>query len=305
MNWQQLLTSPPPNTGWLLDNDLGVVLHRDSKGELHCAAEALDAATFEVGPVGLQAVDEEALKAVLARLKGAAEGARTAAIIVPTGWLRSYLIAADRLPRKQDELLDVVRWRLKKLLPIPPTEFRISVVRLPETDGQRHVLCMVGIERAMAAIESSFQEVGVEPGLITTRLFAVVPREAPVDQPTLVIQHEEAFLSLLLLSDGVPRLLRTKPLPVVIDGDETVIREIGLTLGYIRESLGFDTDIEVRLTVANADLDAEMRSWLEQREGLVPANDVSTPPCAPTTVVDRLGAARLAPAMAVVLGEVR
>jgi hypothetical protein len=305
MNWQQLLTSPPPNTGWLLDSDLGAVIHRDAKGEFHCAAEALDPATFEIGPVGLQAVDEEALKAVLARLKGAAEGARTAAVIVPTGWLRSYLIAADRLPRKQDELLDVVRWRLKKLLPIPPTKFRISVVRLPEADGQRHVLCMVGIERAVAAIESSFQEVGVEPGLITTRLFAVVPREAPVDRPSLIIQHEEAFLSLLLLADGVPRLLRTKPLPIADDGAGTVLRETGLTLGFIRDSLGVDGDIEVSLTVTDSDLDAEMRHWLAQREGLVPAQDLSTPPCAPTTVVDRLGAARLAPAMAVVLGEVR
>jgi hypothetical protein len=305
MNWQQLLTSPPPNTGWLLEPDLAAVIHRDSKGGFHCASEALEKNPFEVGPVGLQAVDEGALRTVLATLKGATEGARTAAVIVPTGWFRSYLIDVDRPPRRHDELLDVVRWRLKKLLPVPPTDLRISVVRLQETDGARHLLCMVGIERAVAAIESSFQEVGIEPGLLTTSLFAAVPRAVADGQPTLVIQHEAAFLSLLLFSGGVPRLLRTKPLPAADNGAGTVLREAGLTLGYIRDSLGFEGEIEVGLTVLDPDIEAELRSWLAQRDDLVPTSVVDAPLCAPATVVDRLGAARLGPALAVVLGEVR
>ncbi len=305
MNWERLYTSPPPSTGWVFDSEMVAVAHRSKTEEIHCAAEDLPAGGLDVGPVGLQAIHGEILAPVLARLKGAAEGTGTAAVIVPTGWLRSFLIDVDRLPRREDEVSDVVRWRLKKLLPIPPSELRLSVIRLPESGGQRRLLVMTGIERAMAAIEACYSAIGVEVGLITTRLFALVPRVAGVTLPTLVIQHEDSFLSLLLLVDGVPRLLRTKPLPTN-DGDgKAVLRETMLTLGFVRESVGVEGEIEVRLNSERPEMDTVMRSWLAEQTGLVPAPETVGPPCGPTTVVNRLGAARLAPALAVVSGELR
>lgn len=305
MNWKQLLTSPPPNTGWLLDSDTAAVLHRDGKGELHCASEAMPEGGFEVGPVGLQGVDSMAVGPVLARLKGAAEGAETAAVVVPTGWFRSFVIEADRLPRKQKELEDVVRWRLKKLLPIPPTDLRLAVVRLPESDGRRQILCLAGIERALGALETCIRGVGVEPGLITTRLFALASLHTNADRPTLLIQHEAAFLSLLLLEDKMPKLLRTKPLAAGDATASTVLREVGLTLAFIREGLGIDPEVEVHLTIEDPGVESELRRWLAEQPGLVPGEEPAAPPCAPATVVGRLGAARLAPAVAVVTGGLR
>lgn len=305
MNWEHLFTSPPPSTGWVFDSEMVAVAHRSKTEEVHCAAEDIPAGGLDVGPVGLQAIHGDVLGPVLARLKGVAEGTSTAAVVVPTGWLRSFLMDADQLPRRENELFDVVRWRLKKLLPIPPAELRLSVIRLPESDGQRRLLVMTGIERAMAAIEACYSAIGIEVGLITTRLFALVPRLAGTSLPTLVIQHEESFLSLLLLVDGVPRLLRTKPLPLSVGGGETVLREARLTLGFIRDSVGVGGEIEVRLNSERPEMDAIMRAWLADQAGLVPAAEIAGPPCGPTTVVSRLGAARLAPALAVVSGELR
>jgi hypothetical protein len=305
MNWESILTSPPPSTGWVFDSEMVAVAHRSKTEEIHCAAEDLPDGGVEVGPVGLQAVHDDVLGPVLARLKGAAEGTGTAAVIVPTGWLRSFLIDVDRLPRREDELSDVVRWRLKKLLPIPPTDLRLAMIRLPEAEGQRRLLVMTGIERAMAAIEACYSAIGIEVGLITTRLFSLVPRLAGTTIPTLVIQHEESFLSLLLLVNGVPRLLRTKPLPSDESNGKAVLREAMLTLGFIRESVGVEGEIEVRLNSERPEMDAMMRGWLAEQSNLVPSAEVAGPPCGPTTVVSRLGAARLAPALAVVSGELR
>ncbi len=190
MNWDRIFTSPPPSTGWVLGATDAVIVHRTAGDEIHCAAEDLPAGAFEVGPVGLQSVNSEAIGPALARLKGAAEGTRSAAVITPTSWLRCFLIDIDRPPRKEEELKDVVRWRLKKLLPVAPTDLRLSIVRLPEIAGQRRLLVMAGIERAMDAIESAFKAIGVEVGLITTRLFALVPRGAGVARPSLVIPQK-------------------------------------------------------------------------------------------------------------------
>jgi hypothetical protein len=84
-----------------------------------------------------------------------------------------------------------------------------------------------------------------------------------------------------------------------------VLREAALTLGFIRESVGVDGEIEVRLSCEQPGVDADLRGWLADQTGLVPATDAASPSCGPTTVVDRLGVARLAPALAVVSGELR
>jgi Tfp pilus assembly PilM family ATPase len=304
MNWEKLLRSRPPSTGWVFDQLEAVVVHR-STTEAHCACEALPSNVFEVGAVGLQNVDAAALTPVLARLKGAAEGARTAAVIVPSNWLRSFLIDIDRAPRKEHELRDVVRWRLKKLLRVPASELRLSVNRLPELDGVRRLMVMVGLERAVDAIETAFRSVGIEVGLLSTSLFAVVSRKAGAQRPTLVIQHEQALLSLLLVVNSVPRYLRSKPLPSNRDNTAAVLREIELNVAYVRDSLGVSGEIEVRFISQNAELTSAARQQLSAFEGLVPAPEIPMLPAGPTTVVQRLGAARLAPAMAVVTGEVR
>jgi hypothetical protein len=250
-------------------------------------------------------LNAQAIAPVLARLKGAAEGARTAAVIVPTGWLRSYLIDIDRPPRREEELRDVVRWRLKKLLPVPPADLRLSVVRLAEIDGQRRLLVLAGIERAMGSMEACFRSIGVEVGLITSRLFALVPRGADAMQSALVIQSERGFLSLLLLSNGVPRLLRTKLLASSDDSAGPVLREIAITSAFIRNTVGVDGEIGVRLSCEDPGLDERMREWLHQQDGFVPVGETSRPPCGPTTVVDRLGAAQVDPGLAVVTGALR
>jgi len=305
MNWEQFLTSPPPSTSWVFDSEMVALAHRSKTGEIHCASEHLPASGLDVGPVGLQAVHKQALAPVLAKLKGVAEGSDSGAVIVPTSWLRSFLLDVDRPPRREEELDDVVRWRLKKLLPVPPTDLRLSVVRLPGADGQRRLLVMAGIERAMAGIEACYSSIGIEVGLITTRLFALIPRLGGVTRPMLVVQHEEGFLSLCLLVDGEPRLLRTKPLARGDSDGASVLREASLTLGFIRESVGVEGQIEVKLSCERPEMDAIVRSWLVEQQDLVPAAEAAVPPCGPSTVVDRLGAACLAPALAVVSGELR
>jgi hypothetical protein len=105
--------------------------------------------------------------------------------------------------------------------------------------------------------------------------------------------------------DAVPKLLRTKPLSRSNGGQRSVAREVALTVGFIRESVGVQDEIEVSVNCERPEMDAVIRGCLEEREGLVPAARSSGPPCGPATVVNRLGAARLDPALAVVSGELR
>lgn len=306
MNWRRIFTSPPPGAACCLDGGLAAVVHRDSKGGLHCAAETLPENTFDVGPVGLQAVQRPALATALAKLRGAAEGIGRVAVILPTGWMRSFLIDVDRVPRKRDELHDVVRWRLRKLLPVPPADLRLSVVPVQVAEGRRALLCMAALERAVATIESSFRNIGIEPGLISTRLFTVVPRDSGERGAMLVIQQEASFLSLLGLVSGQPFLLRTKPLPKHDDGASAVTREISLGIEYGRSEFAVDGDVNLLIVAKSDAVTQRIAEWVgDQPAGVRLVAASAKPLCAPTAIADRLGDTLLAPAVSVVTEGVR
>jgi hypothetical protein len=245
MNWQRLVTSPQPTTGWLLDGTVVAAVRRDREGTLHCAVEGMPSGAWEVGPVGLQSVDRERLMPALNAVQGRVEGARRAVVVVPTGWVRAHLLDFDEIPRRQAEVDQVVLWRLKKLLPVLPSELRVSTIPQRTGEGQPRLLCMVGVERAISELEESFAAVGVEPGLITPRLFALA--QGAGDGARLLVQQEAGFLSLLLLVDGVPRLQRAPPGGEVRSHQSRRKRgDLGGDIGGGRPGAGRDAAVVVR-----------------------------------------------------------
>jgi hypothetical protein len=259
--------------------------------------------TFEVGPVGLQSVDEDRLRPVLTRLQEEVEGSKRAALVVPTGWFRSHLLEFDEFPRRQLDLHDMVVWRLKKLLPVAPSSLRLALVPQPPADGPRRLLVMAGVERALADLEGVFESVGISPGIITPRAFALAGgSEAP--GPVLNIQQEPGFLSLVLLVDDAPHVVRTK---LMAGNDWAVIElELMMTLGFIESSLGVEGGLSVAVSVEDPDLQDRLKNWTNTTPGL--SSVEAAPPSLVfegTAVRDRVRPFRLDPLVNVLSGVVR
>jgi hypothetical protein len=298
MSWTRLLTSPPPTTSWLLDSSVVAALRREPKGGVLWAAEPMPSGVFEVGPVGLQSVDRRKLAALLASIHGRLDGARRAAAVVPTGWTRSYVLSFPELPRRQRELEQVVQWRLKKLLPVPPTDLRMSLVNLASADGTRPMLAMVGLERALAEVESAFRDVSIEIGLITGQIFGLAATPAPGAR--LLVQQDEGFLSLLLTEDDGSRLIRAKHLASSGRLADAVRRELNLTLSYCREALGIGGEISLEVFAESADLEREIEDWRTGQAGVprVPARPL--PSFTVGGAQERLGLSRIQSLWAVI-----
>jgi len=300
MNWRKYFTSPAPTTAWLLDGDVIAAVRRDGDGSLHCAVEAMPQGVCDVGPVGIQTVNRDRLSTALGAVQGRIDGARRAAAVVPTGWIRTHLFQFSDLPRRQSELDQVVRWRLKKLLPVLPSELRVSAIPQRASGGQRPLLCMVGVERAIAGLEASFSAVGVELGLITPRLFALASNIDGGSQ--LVVQQEQGYLSLLLAVDGVPRLVRTKPLASGVGVGPTVLRELQLAHRFIRSDLGVTGEITVVLSAEDTTIRDETTRLLHDQDGFRLAPTIAPPPMLDPGIATRLGDARLAPMLRLAQG---
>ena len=300
-----LLESPPPTTSWTIDSSVVGALRRDPSAAAHWAAETTPEGAFDVGPVGLQSVDRRKLVTVLGSVHGRLDGARRAAVVVPSAWTRCYRLEFPELPRRHVELEQVVQWRLKKLLPVPPSDLRMSLVPLAPTDGVRPLLAMVALERAVAELESAFREVGIEPGMITGRTFALAGRGGEDGLVRLIVQQEPGFLSLMLMDGEVLRLIRTKPLAASGRLSEIVRRELGLTLVYIRETGGVSDEIAFEVSAEDAKLGAEMEHWLAGQPGMVPRAAGDPPQLTESGAEDRLGWARILPAWWAMTGGIR
>ncbi len=297
MNWRSLLTSPPPTTGWLLEQGLLAVLVRDRKGGLQGAVAALADGAIEIGPVGLQSIDVARVGEVATALRTNLEGVPRAAVVVPTSWVRTHLLEFDTLPRSADEVDEVVRWRLKKLLPVRPADLRIATV-LPNGGGPgpRSLIVMVGLERAFADLEQALGQAEIVPGLVTSRLYALGlrPSEAPV---RVVVQQEAGFLSLLVLEDGVARLVRTKPLTGGEAADVVAVLEMRLGLSFIRSTLELTGPLVVDLVADEPELAAALAEWWQHQDGVTlgrPGPNLTDDPL----LDGRLGPSRLAPLLA-------
>ena len=305
MNWKNLLTSPPPTTAWVLDHRLAVVLRRGSGDELVAAAAELPAAVLEPGLIGLQSVDAERLAPVLSSLRERVAGAKRVAVVLPTGWLRCHLLEFDHLPRRAAEVADVVRWRLKKLLPVNPAELRLSVLPMPLGGERRSVVTLAGLERALAGLERAFAVAGMEPGYLGPCVLATRDHVDGATAPRLVVQHEERFVALLLTVDGRPKLLRTKPLAVAGDDEMGVLeREMNLAGHFIRDRLSVTGEMTVEVLSTDREVAAGLEGWWRRQPGVVTRPALSMPAVNPLGVVEAVGAARLEPAWRLLRGGV-
>ncbi len=115
------------------------------------------------------------------------------------------------------------------------------------------------------------------------------------------MQQEQGFLSLLLTEDGVPRLIRTKHLASSGSLAEAVRRELSLTLGYIRETLGFAGEIGVEVFAENPALGREIEEWRAALTGVSGIPPRTSPVFAVSGAEARLGAARIQPLWAVIV----
>src|SRR5678815_319110 len=106
-----------------------------------------------------------------ARVAGALqkEGIKTPAIslVLPDHLARVSLLQFEELPRTRKELMDMVRWKMKKAGPFKVEDAVVDYEIAPGPEGKGHTLLAVLIpDTIVAEHEAIFLSQGIHPGLI-------------------------------------------------------------------------------------------------------------------------------------------
>jgi len=178
-------------------------------------------------------------------VRGAPGGVRAASLVVPDAWLRVAFAESGDLPKTAEQRDEVLRWKLRRLVPFRVDELRVSaaeVTPLPRQEEPRRLLLGFGIEQLLAQIEAAFAAHGVRLGYISNTSLSLLAaldgrRREEIVALTLVEEHG---YTLVFARGGEPILHRYKGFAggaPEMGRTSLVVRDLKLTRNFLDEQL--------------------------------------------------------------------
>lgn len=230
----------PPDV-LVLDSD-GLVHARFARGAknprlVNAKTYRLAADTFTPGMVTPQLASEASLADALRRMKMETGRWDRVSVLLPDSWFRINLVDLPSLPSRPDDAMDVVRWSLKRTLPIPPDQLRVAHHVLSRTGDAAKVLVISALEATLAAIERLFTAAGLEVILIEPVGLniwnAITVREPDTNADRLFLYVRDEDFTTAVFRGSQPVFIRSRNL----SRDRTLEQEIRLSATYLRDSL--------------------------------------------------------------------
>ncbi|HET7712580.1 MAG TPA: hypothetical protein VFL80_11670 [Thermoanaerobaculia bacterium] len=237
------MKSFPPD---ILVLDAGSLLHaRFGRGKstprlVHAKSYRLPADTFSAAPVSPLLTNESGLAEALRRLRVESGTWQRASLLLPDSWFRMNLVDLPSFNEHQQDALEVVRWSLKRTLPVPPEDLRVAYEVITRTPTSVKLLVISALETTLAAVERVFTAANLDVVLIEPlglNLWnAVAVREPDSDRDRLLLYVRDDEFTTAVFRGSRPMFLRSRNLA----GDRSLQQEIRLSATYLRDTLGTD-----------------------------------------------------------------
>ena len=186
-------------------------------------------------------LNSSALAESVRQLKSYAGKLDRVSILLPDPWFRIHLSELSELPEKQEEADEMVRWTLRRSLPMRAEDLRIAYQALAKTNGSVKVLVLAAIEKTLSQVEQTFREEGIEVSLIEPIGLniwnAVAAREGATTGDRFFFYLRPGDFTTAVFRGQTPVFIRSRNL----DADRSVLQEIRLSASYLRSNLRWES----------------------------------------------------------------
>jgi type IV pilus assembly protein PilM len=124
------------------------------------------------------------------------------ALLLPDSVIRVFVLHFDVFPRKTEEAIPILRWRLKKSVPFEAEETLISYMRQPPRAEGVDIVTGLARLRIVREYESLLESVGMLPGVVMSSTLAALPL-LPDSRPALLARVAGATLTTAIVREGV------------------------------------------------------------------------------------------------------
>jgi type IV pilus assembly protein PilM len=201
----------------------------------------LAADTFVPAVVTPQLTNEASLADVLRRVRVESGRWDRVSLLLPDSWFRINILEVPKFPESTKEADEVVRWSLKRTMPIDAALLRLRHEVLAREATQTKVLTISARDETLVAIERVFEAAGIaivviEPiGLNIWN--AITTREPNTTRDRIFFYIRDNEFTTAAFRGSQPLFIRSRNL----NSDRTVEQEIKLSASYLRDTLRTDS----------------------------------------------------------------
>lgn len=160
-------------------------------------------------------------------------------LVVPDATGRIMLLDLEERWKSKDEAADMIRWKLKKSLPLELSDLHLDFQVLERREeGETAVMAAIVSRRVVQQYEELLEQAGLQADRIdftTLNLLRCFEQLVAKDPNATFFSFYDQSLGVMIHADGVPAFYRSKILPGAIAGDNRLYMEVNSSLGAYRQ----------------------------------------------------------------------
>ena len=216
---------------------------------------------FQSGRLGGPLKNREGFDAALAQITEAFPGpVKEASLVLPDAWVRVSFTEGGDLPAEPEARQDVLRFKLKRLVPFRVEDRRVSGLELGSSEGRPPRLILAfALESLLSQLEDAFQAAGIRLGQVVGSTLALLAAVEPEPETVLALAlvRSEADYTLSFVRGSEPLLHRYKSVT------ESVERDLLLTRSFLEDHLG-PAGVDRTLLVVPPELEPRWVEWMHE-----------------------------------------
>ncbi len=224
-----------------------VAAARWGKGRGHLegvAVEPLPSGAVMPSTVETNVAQPEAVRTALRRVfSRIAPGSAPIALLVPDLVVRVFILPFDNLPRKADDALPLLRWRLKKSVPFDVEETVVSWNRQQGRDGNLEVVIAVARQQIVREYEQIVESLGAQADVVLGSTLATLPL-LEERGATLLVRLCGRMMTTVIVAGSSLCVYRSSEMPAEVRQLEpqAMLEEVFPAVAYYQDTWGSSID---------------------------------------------------------------
>lgn len=194
-------------------------------------------------------------------------------VTLPDAVSRLLLLDLEGRFKSRAEALDLIRWKLKKSLPIDVADTHLDYQQLAIRENGDLALLVALVSRpVITQYEDLIVKAGLTPAHIdcdTLSLCRLFDRRFSLHDSCVLISFYGSTLSVVAFAQGVPEFIRTKDLAGTLATDSRVYMEINSSLLVYKERFP-ERDAKTIFSVASPDIAQIFMGMIAEAAGVQP-----------------------------------
>lgn len=208
------------------------------------AIEPLPSGSVMPSPVDANIPQPDAVRSALRRvLSRVPDRGTPLALLVPDPVVRVFILPFESLPRRADEALPLLRWRLKKSVPFDVEETVVSWMRQSGKDGNLEILTAVARQRILREYEEAVESLGASVNVVLSSTLAALPLLEDRGT-TLLVRMSGKTLATVIVRGGNLCVYRSTDMPAepALLEPQAMLDEIFPAIAYYQDTYGGSVD---------------------------------------------------------------